>query len=225
VTFLDGVTPLGTGTLASGVATLTTSSLAIGAHTITVAYAGDTNFVATASAALTETIIDISVGTPGTTGSGAGAGAAQTITPGGIAIYSLPITPSNGTTFPVALTLSVSGLPSGSTVFVSPSSWAPSTTLPWTWTLAANTALSGNTQLSIQLPLTTATSQPEGKKIASRLAPMALALLLLPFAGRLRRTGKRLGQIVSILLLLAAGIAATAGMVAGSLARRKKLTR
>jgi hypothetical protein len=212
VTFLDGVAPLGTVTLASGAATLTTSSLAIGAHTITVAYSGDTNFAATASAALTETIIDISIGTPGTTGPGTGTGAAQTVTPGGTAVYSLPITPSNGTTFPVALTLSVSGLPSGATAVVAPSSWVQSTTLPWTWTLAANTALSGNTQLSIQLPMTTATSQPEGRNLASRLAPMVLALLLLPFAGKLRRTGKRLGQIVAVFLLLAAGMAAMAGM-------------
>jgi sugar lactone lactonase YvrE len=212
VTFLDGATPLGNATLAGGVATFTTSSLAIGTHTVTVAYGGDKNFVATASAALTETIIDISVGAPTTTGPGAEPGTTQTVQPGGTAVYSLPITPSNGSTFPTALTLSVSGMPSGATATITPSSWVQSTTLPWTWTLAANTPLSGNTQLSIQLPLTTATSQPEGKKLASRLAPMALALLLLPFAGKLRRTGKRLGQIVAVFLLLAGGMAATAGI-------------
>src|SRR6266478_9901169 len=41
VTFLDGSTSLGTGTLASGQATFTTSSLSIGSHSITGQYGGD----------------------------------------------------------------------------------------------------------------------------------------------------------------------------------------
>jgi sugar lactone lactonase YvrE len=44
VTFLDGTTSLGTGTLnSSGVATLTTASLALGTHSITASYPGDIN--------------------------------------------------------------------------------------------------------------------------------------------------------------------------------------
>jgi hypothetical protein len=50
--------------------------------------------------------------------------------------------------------------------------------------------------------------------LAREFAPFSLALLLLPFAGRLRRSGKRLGRTLSILLLMAAGIAATAGISA-----------
>ena len=38
--------------------------------------------------------------------------------------------------------------------------------------------------------------------------------MLLPFAGRLRRTGKRLGRILCVLLLLTAGIAAATGISA-----------
>jgi Bacterial Ig-like domain (group 3)/FG-GAP-like repeat len=50
VTFLDGGTSLGTGTLnGSGVATLTTSSLAQGAHSVTANYAGDANFFSSIS--------------------------------------------------------------------------------------------------------------------------------------------------------------------------------
>jgi hypothetical protein len=41
VTFSDGPTSLGTGTLASGQATFTTSALAIGSHSITGQYGGD----------------------------------------------------------------------------------------------------------------------------------------------------------------------------------------
>jgi hypothetical protein len=45
VTFYDGSTNIGTGTLnGSGVATLPISSLTVGNHTITATYAGDTNF-------------------------------------------------------------------------------------------------------------------------------------------------------------------------------------
>jgi hypothetical protein len=44
VVFLDGTTPIGTGTLSSGVGTFTTSLLAVGSHSITAAYQGDSNF-------------------------------------------------------------------------------------------------------------------------------------------------------------------------------------
>jgi hypothetical protein len=48
VTFLDGSTPLATGTLSGGMAILNTSTLAAGVHNITVTYAGDSNFTGTA---------------------------------------------------------------------------------------------------------------------------------------------------------------------------------
>ena len=56
VTFLDGTTKLGTGTLSSGKATFQTSSLTAGTHSITVSYAGATDFAASTSSALTETV-------------------------------------------------------------------------------------------------------------------------------------------------------------------------
>ena len=78
VSFLDGTTPLGPGTLSGGVATLTTSSLAVGMHSISAVYSGGTNFAAATSAALTQCVMDISLGT--TAG-----GSSQTATPGGSA--------------------------------------------------------------------------------------------------------------------------------------------
>jgi ELWxxDGT repeat protein len=54
VAFLDITTTLGTGT--AGQATFTTSALALGTHAITANYAGDNNFLASASATLAETI-------------------------------------------------------------------------------------------------------------------------------------------------------------------------
>src|ERR1041385_8240898 len=57
VTFKDGASTLGTGTLdGSGHATFATSSLSVTSHPITVVYGGDTNFNTSTSATLTETI-------------------------------------------------------------------------------------------------------------------------------------------------------------------------
>src|SRR5205823_2903648 len=44
VTFYDGATQLGTGTLSGGKATYTTSTLALGSHTIKASYAGDSTY-------------------------------------------------------------------------------------------------------------------------------------------------------------------------------------
>jgi len=57
VTFLDGTTAIGSGTLnGSGVATFSTTSLTAGTHSITAAYSGDTNFNASTSSPLTQTV-------------------------------------------------------------------------------------------------------------------------------------------------------------------------
>jgi len=57
VTFKDGATTLGTGTLnGSGQATFATSALTSGSHAITAVYGGDTNFNGSTSSTLTQTI-------------------------------------------------------------------------------------------------------------------------------------------------------------------------
>ena len=57
VTFYDGGTSLGSGTLnTSGVATLTTSALPVGSDSITAAYSGDDTFMSTVSAALSQQV-------------------------------------------------------------------------------------------------------------------------------------------------------------------------
>jgi hypothetical protein len=57
VTFRDGPTVLGTGTLnASGMETLTTSSLSVGNHTITVVYQGNGNYRSSTSPKLTQRV-------------------------------------------------------------------------------------------------------------------------------------------------------------------------
>jgi|GEM_PF-2466068 len=57
VTFKNGGATLGTGALnGSGIATFTTTTLAVGAHSITAAYAGNGDFLASTSAALSQTV-------------------------------------------------------------------------------------------------------------------------------------------------------------------------
>jgi len=57
VTFLDGTTIIGTGTInAAGTATFTTSTLTIGSHPITASYGGDSGYNASTSAVLTEVV-------------------------------------------------------------------------------------------------------------------------------------------------------------------------
>ena len=57
VTFMDGATTLGSGTLnGSGIATYTTSSLALGQHSMTATYAGDANDNGSTSPVLTQTV-------------------------------------------------------------------------------------------------------------------------------------------------------------------------
>ena len=56
VSFLDGSTTLGTGTLSGGTATFSISTLAVAAHSITVVYGGDTNFLTSPSGILTQTV-------------------------------------------------------------------------------------------------------------------------------------------------------------------------
>jgi hypothetical protein len=56
VTFFDGATSIGSGTLNGGQATFTSSSLAVGVHSITASYAGASNFVASASSATSQTV-------------------------------------------------------------------------------------------------------------------------------------------------------------------------
>jgi len=56
VTFKDGSTTLGTGTVSGGVATYTTTSLAVGTHSITAVYGGATGYTGSTSSALSQVV-------------------------------------------------------------------------------------------------------------------------------------------------------------------------
>jgi hypothetical protein len=199
VTFYDGSTAIGTGTLsasgsgASAIAKLTTASLGMGSQAITANYPGDSNNQASSSAALAEVVEDFSVT--------ANSPATATIEPGLAASFTFTVSPvSPATTFPAAIDLTAMGLPKGATYTLSPAtiaSGAGSTTV----TLSVITPI---TTLSRNLP-------PPGRAL-DKWPLMAVALLLLPLAGRFRRAGRRLSRMLSLLLLAAAGLAAAAAL-------------
>ncbi|MDF3293221.1 beta strand repeat-containing protein, partial [Streptomyces silvisoli] len=56
VSFFDGATLVGTGSLSGGVATLSTSSLSVGSHALTAVYGGDVNFAGSTSSVDTQTV-------------------------------------------------------------------------------------------------------------------------------------------------------------------------
>lgn len=56
VTFKEGTTVLGTGTVSSGIAAMTTNTLSIGSHTIVASYGGDANFLSSNSRSTVVTV-------------------------------------------------------------------------------------------------------------------------------------------------------------------------
>jgi hypothetical protein len=56
ISFYDGATFLGSGTLSGGVASLTTTSLSIGSHSLTAVYGGDAGFTGSTSPVYTQTV-------------------------------------------------------------------------------------------------------------------------------------------------------------------------
>jgi hypothetical protein len=101
VTFKDGVTTLGTGTLSAGTATFSTSALTVGNHAIKAVYNGDANFAASISSFVTQRV------TKGTTTTSV-VGAPNPST------FGQPVT----FTATVAVTSPAAGTPTGTVTFV-----------------------------------------------------------------------------------------------------------
>jgi hypothetical protein len=187
VTFNDGATAIGTGTLnGSQVATFSTSSLAAGANSITAVYDGDANN-ASSTSALTETITNFTVSTPTTPApvlAGLQASSTFTVTP-----------PSGATTFAANVVLSVTGLPANTT-----------------YSFSTNPILAGSGATNETLTITTIgpNTTPGGQlrrradKRSPRL-PLALPLagiFIVGFAGRkMSRHSAAAGLGLSLVLL------------------------
>jgi subtilase family serine protease len=124
-----------------------------------------------------------------------------TVSPGGSGDFTVTVTPINSTTFPAAVTLTASGLPTGATASFSPASIPAKAT-------ATTVAL---TILVPQTSAQTQTASGIGDNLTFRLTPLSLAIVLLPFAGRFRREGKWLTRTMSVLVLLGLSLAAAVG--------------
>jgi trimeric autotransporter adhesin len=192
VNFIDGTTSLGSGTLDNtGTATLTLSTLAAGSHSLTANYAGDSNFNGITSSALSETVQDFQLAINGGSGGGSGTVLSTTVLPGGVATYQIQLTPTNGTTFPAAITLTLSGLPAGATYTITPSSIA-----------AGSAAQTVTVQVQTPKPVT-------GLRVPGTQSPIFALAMLLPMFGmvRLRRAVTGRGRRVALVLCLLLAIA------------------
>jgi hypothetical protein len=190
VSFYDGAALLGTSPVTAGEATLTSAALPLGASSVTAVYGGDSNFTASTSNAVTETLSSAdftfvlvpSAGSPET----------QTVAPGATASYNFTVSPLLAS-FPQQVTFTVSGLPPGATYTLTPSSIpagagaTPMTLVVSTINPLAQLSRHGERWMSITLPL----------------------LLLLPFAG-VKRTSevaerpRRTPRLLLLVLLLTA---------------------
>jgi hypothetical protein len=69
-----------------------------------------------------------------------------------------------------------------------------------------------NVLLSVQLPPVTASLDSKQPSNSRQIPSVLWGILLLPFAARLRKAGRRLGRVLSVLLLLVASLTAIAGL-------------
>ena len=190
VSFFDGTTLLGSGTLTGSAAAYTTSSLALGSHSITAVYAGNSDFSASTSSAIAEVVNEFTMAlTSGSSGT-------QTVASGQAATYSFAIQAQTAPlTTPVVF--SVRGLPTGATATFNPPSITPGLTAS-AFVMTIQTAA----------PSTTSSlSNVHRDLLALGLTPFMLGMLLLPFSGTVRRAAGRHGRMLSLLLLLAVGTA------------------
>ena len=188
VTFYDGTSLLGTVPLTAGTATLSTSSLTAGSsNVLSAVYSGDTNFTTSTSStsAVSVAQLDFSLAVSGS--------ASQMVNSGSVATYHMIVNPLYGT-YPGQVSFAASGLPSGASIAFSPS------------TIAANGG-----QQTVTLTIQTAAFAKEvPPSIGRKLAPFtALALFLIPLlgAGRLRKQGRRLSRLACLLLLIVCSLA------------------
>jgi hypothetical protein len=191
VNFYDGTTQIGTGSMAGGAATLTTEALVMGGHEISAVYSGDSNYQTATSANLAENVGDFALSV-----TGGDAASSATVYPGTAASYPLTIAPLGGETLAGTVSVSVAGLPAGTTASITPA------------TVAAN---AGTTNLMLAL---TPVSLAGLERSRRGEWPLALGLVLLPFAGTLRRArrGWLLAAAIAVSAAMALGISACSGI-------------
>jgi predicted outer membrane repeat protein len=181
------------GSLPAGL-TLSTSGLMSGTPTT----AGTANFTVTATDSNNQSgslAYALTVTANFTLSSGSGSGgssgytASVTVQPGQAGTFIITFTPQGASTFPAAVTLTAAGLPAGATASFSPSA-----------TIAAG---SGTTSLTLAIQTAPLAANNQGGKWPFLPAAGTLALLLLPFARRLRKAARLLLVLLTVGLALA----------------------
>ena len=208
--FYDGSTAIGTASLSTngtavvsfsnnGDAAYSTATLAAGTHTITAAYSGDTSFMSSTSAPLTNIVADFTNKATGTT--------TRNMFPGDTASYTFVLTPVGSSTFLTSTTLDIDGLPKGTTYTFSPAV-IPAGAGPTTVTLTLTTSAS----------LTAENHAPAAPGSTHPGLPIALSMLGLAGIGAIRRRKKQLPRLMMLALLAVASllpIAALTGCAGG----------
>jgi sugar lactone lactonase YvrE len=190
VSFYDGTSLLSAVPISGGGAIYATSLSGTTAHSLTAVYSGDSNFNASTSVVLSvppTQVLDFTLADTSAT--------YQTVIPGSSASFTYALSPTQGT-YPGPVAFTVSGLPQGSSYTISPT------------TVAANAG--GQT---ITLSVKTAAIVAQYHHQSTSMGNLAWALLLLPLTGvrRLRRSSRRIQNLVTMMLFM---IAATAGIAA-----------
>jgi hypothetical protein len=180
ITVKDGAATLFAG---ANPATYTTSTLAPGTHTLTAMYAGDRNFIASASNSLLITVVAAPPNAPDFSFTSAGS-TSQTIPSGGTANFDFTMN-IEGAALSSPITLAATGLPPLATASFNPAYLPPGAT-PASFTLTINT------------PQTTALGR-------SFEAPL-LALLLFPVAGVALRRRVRCGWAGVVVCAVVVGV-------------------
>lgn len=188
VTFFDGATSLGSGTMSGGVATLATSSLAIGTHSITAQYGGDANFSGSTSTALSQVV------TPTPDYTLAANPTSATVTAGGTGSYVITLTPSNN--YNGTVTFTCGTLPSKTTCSFSNPTLTPS------GNGALTTTLSLKTTATMSAMMTPRDVNPHGgaANLLASFAGLGFFGLLLA-GGWKKKSGRRMGIILGVVAL------------------------
>ncbi|WP_433974331.1 beta strand repeat-containing protein [Tunturiibacter lichenicola] len=210
VTFMDGSVVLGTATLTpnGGVAVslstnasaiLLTSSLVAGSHQIVAIYSGDNTFAPSTSAPANDLVEDFTNTNTGP--------ASQNIFPGASTTYNFSLAPITASTFLNDVTVTVTGLPAGSTYTLTPSSVAAGSGV---------TAMVLSVQTSAKL--SAQNDQPASSPASRKGLPIALGMLGLVGIGAVRRLRNKMPRTLLLLLLMLGSllpIAALSGCAGG----------